>query len=266
MDFYKALKVDISIIKRIVYETISLIYPKYYPMDVVDFFLSHHNHDNILQDLTNQNIYLLKINSEIVGTGSIQEDNHISRVFVLPELQKNNYGSIIMDHLENIISNHNTKAILDSSLPAYGIYLKRGYKPIEYKNITTSNGFVLCYNIMEKPLNRRNSYDNRIFSPVSNSSKGNISEKTCFFYHQKDDIVWAEYSGGEILKGFLVGKVDTELNLEFNYQHINSDMEIRIGNCKSVPKVLPNGKLQLYESWQWLNGDCSKGQSILEEL
>lgn len=152
MNFYKASENNIEVVKRIVYETINTIYPKYYPMEIVDFFLSHHNDESILQDLKSQNIYLLEADDIVVGTGSIQEGNHICRVFVLPAFQKRGYGSFIMEHLENIISSRNSKAVLDSSLPAYGMYLKRGYRPVDYKSIITPNGFVLCYNVMEKQL------------------------------------------------------------------------------------------------------------------
>ena len=55
-------------------------------------------------------------------------------------------------------------------------------------------------------------------------------------------------------------------NISFYYQHINNDNDIRIGKCDSKPELLENGLLRMYESWQWLNGDKSAGNSILEEI
>ena len=38
------------------------------------------------------------------------------------------------------------------------------------------------------------------------------------------------------------------------------------GICKSVPEILPNGKLRLHEAWQWTCRDHSRGTSVLEEF
>jgi hypothetical protein len=37
---------------------------------------------------------------------------------------------------------------IDASFPAKRIYLKRGYKEIEYNIIKTDNGDCLCYDVM----------------------------------------------------------------------------------------------------------------------
>ena len=46
-------------------------------------------------------------------------------------------------------------------------------------------------------------YDGRVFAGATNTPNGEISAQTTFHYHQRDDIVWAEYSGGEVVKVFL---------------------------------------------------------------
>ena len=40
---------------------------------------------------------------------------------------------------------------------------------------------------------------------------------------------------------------------------------MRIGVCHSIPQILDNGKIELYEKWQWLNGDKSEGESVVGE-
>lgn len=101
---------------------------------------------------------------------------------------------------------------------------------------------------------------------MENTNNGEVSGLTTFNYFQEDNIIWAEYYGGDILKGFLIGKVDENSNLSFHYQHINRKLETRIGKCISKPEILDNNKLIMHEEWQWLNGDMSKGKSILKEL
>lgn len=105
----------------------------------------------------------------------------------------------------------------------------------------------------------------RIFVPRMNSESGEVSSQTRFFYHQENDVVWAEYSGGDIVKGFLVGKVLSDGTLAFHYQHINRDHAIRLGKCVSSVEALPDGRLKLHEKWQWLDGTQETGTSLLEE-
>ena len=107
------------------------------------------------------------------------------------------------------------------------------------------------------------SVDGRLFTAVQNSESGEVSEQTVFSYHQKDNAIWAEYSGGSIVKGVLVGTMDDETQLHFSYQHINTDGEMRSGTCNSRPETV-DGKLKFYESWKWTEGD--EGTSVIEEI
>ena len=105
--------------------------------------------------------------------------------------------------------------------------------------------------------------NDRFFTAVENSESGEVSDKTIFAYHQKNSAIWAEYSGGSIIKGFLVGKIDEYNRLHFSYQHINTKGEVKSGTCDSDPKF-ERGKLRFYESWKWSTGET--GSSIIEEI
>ena len=48
--------------------------------------------------------------------------------------------------------------------------------------------------------------DDKVFRSVANSGAGEVDRQTVFIYHQESDLVWAEYSGGRILKGHLMGE------------------------------------------------------------
>ncbi len=110
------------------------------------------------------------------------------------------------------------------------------------------------------------SYDNRKFSSVQNSKTGEVSSKTVFHYHQKGALVWAEYAGGEIVFGNLIAKVIENDCLEMRYQHLNKSGELMTGKCFSTPEILADGRIRLYEKWQWTSGDFSAGESIVEEI
>lgn len=105
--------------------------------------------------------------------------------------------------------------------------------------------------------------DDRYFTAVSNSGSGEVSEQTIFCYHQKGGVIWAEYSGGSIVKGFLVGKMDEDHHLHFSYQHMNKDGELRTGSCDSEPRTV-DGRLRFIEKWKWTEGE--EGTSVIEEI
>ena len=109
-------------------------------------------------------------------------------------------------------------------------------------------------------------YNNKRFKPIKNSENAETSEETVFLYKQKGNILSSEYNGGQIQKGQLIGLVDQQGNIEMRYHQINKRGEFMTGICFSKPKIMSNGKIRLYETWQWTSGDKSEGQSILEEI
>lgn len=109
-------------------------------------------------------------------------------------------------------------------------------------------------------------YNGRIFRSCSNTAEGEVDARTTFRYRQQGDIVWAEYAGGKIRFGQLIGMVLPDGKLELRYQHVNEAGELMTGLCLSTPTVLPDGRLRLYESWQWTCGDRASGESVIEEI
>ncbi len=105
----------------------------------------------------------------------------------------------------------------------------------------------------------------RKFKSLHNSSNGEVGDDTIFHYRQEGKLIWAEYQGGQIQKGFLVGKIEGD-QLAFTYQHVNADFEAMTGKCQSTVSLTVEGKYQLNERWQWTSGDLSEGASILVEL
>jgi hypothetical protein len=109
-------------------------------------------------------------------------------------------------------------------------------------------------------------YHGRIFTSIANTENGEVSAKTFFEYKQEEQIISATYSGGEILKGTLIGIVKEHGILEFRYNHVNNRNEIRGGKCISTPEILPDGRIRLYEEWRWLDAENTEGTSIIEEV
>ncbi len=106
----------------------------------------------------------------------------------------------------------------------------------------------------------------KVFKPLTNSENGEVGGGVLFYYFQKNFLIWADYSGGEIVKGHLLGKVVDEKSINFVYHHINKNNQIKNGKCVSTIKLNENGLIELDKKWQWLCGDMSKGVSKLIEL
>lgn len=258
---------DLEKVLKITHETISEIYSHYYAEGVVRFFLEHHSRENVLSDIEAGIVWLLEEEDCLTGTVTIK-GNAVNRLFILPEYQSRGYGSRLMDFAEKKIAEQFTCVHIDSSLAAKEMYLKRGYQHKRTCRIPAGNGDILIYDEMEKRVDKQwkgINYDGRIFVPQSNTENGEVGGKTTFCYFQEKDLLWAEYSGGDVLKGHMIGIVGENGELDFHYQHLNKDRQIRIGKCHSVPEIMENGKIALQEKWQWLNGDLSSGESVVVE-
>ena len=150
MPIRPATKNDRETVHRIAHETISAIYPHYYPRGAVDFFLNHHNPEAIRRDIEMGLVYLVvDENDAPVGTVTLRE-NEILRLFVLPQFQRKGYGKMLLDFAENRVAEQFDTVIVDASLPAKSLYLKRGYRETAYHQLLTENGDYLCYDVMEK--------------------------------------------------------------------------------------------------------------------
>lgn len=109
-------------------------------------------------------------------------------------------------------------------------------------------------------------YNNKVFRSLGNSVNGEVDDQTIFHYKQKGSVVEAYYAGGNVLQGSLIAIVDALGHLDMRYHHVNTKGELMTGICHSVPERLPDGRIRLYETWQWTSGDGSAGKSIIEEV
>lgn len=108
------------------------------------------------------------------------------------------------------------------------------------------------------------SLDGRRFQDVSGDRSGDVGADTIFDYHQDGHVVWARYAGGSVVLGFLVGTRHAD-TLSFRYSHLTTDGETANGQCKSTITVLPDGRLECRERWQW-ESRPGVGTSVIREL
>ena len=150
MNIYKAKIEDLAIVKAIAHSAINAVYPHYYPLGAVEFFLAHHSDEHILRDIEKGIVFLLKDDNEnTVGTVTVAE-NEMTRLFVLPQYHGKGYGGRLIRFAEEKITEKYDTVKLDASLPAKSIYLKKGYSFVSYHSIDCGSGDKLCYDEMTK--------------------------------------------------------------------------------------------------------------------
>jgi hypothetical protein len=105
-------------------------------------------------------------------------------------------------------------------------------------------------------------YDGRRFSPAGDSAE----PRPVAHYHQRDDLVWGEFAGGDVRCGSLVGTSDIDGVLRFGYCMVLDSGQTLVGVCRSVPEILDDGRIRLTEYWERFGDGADTGISALEEL
>ncbi len=154
MEFQLAKKENLEQVYELVQETIKSVYPKYYLPEIVEMFSEYHSREHVLQDILARNTYILLQGETVVGTGTRQE-NHITRVYVLPQFQGKGYGTYIMNQLEELIKKHYDMVNIDASLPACRLYAHLGYETADHGIWECKNGVIQVYEIMKKQLKKK---------------------------------------------------------------------------------------------------------------
>lgn len=76
LEYFKASEDHAEQIYNLVQNTITAVYPRYYPEAVVDFFCSLHNRTNISRDIEDGCVRVLWSDGRMVGTGSCKGSHH----------------------------------------------------------------------------------------------------------------------------------------------------------------------------------------------
>ncbi|MGW1894794.1 hypothetical protein ACWCP6_31810 [Streptomyces sp. NPDC002004] len=108
------------------------------------------------------------------------------------------------------------------------------------------------------------SLDGRVLAPVVDQSPGQVGTRTRFEYREQDGVIWADYAGGDVVRGHLVGTRAGD-RIDFRYVQLTVDGGTSSGHCVSTVVELPDGRVRLEETWQWESREGS-GTSVVEEL
>ncbi|MDF3310686.1 hypothetical protein P3H15_37370 [Rhodococcus sp. T2V] len=85
-------------------------------------------------------------------------------------------------------------------------------------------------------------------------------------YHQQGNLVWADFSGGNVRRGTVNGTCDSEGILGLAYTMVLVSGEVVVGYTLSTPESDASGRIRLREEWERYGASATTGISYLEEI
>ena len=85
-------------------------------------------------------------------------------------------------------------------------------------------------------------------------------------YRQEGDLVWAEVTGGEVLRGSVTGLRDATGTLHLGYTIVLATGEVVCGHTVNTPETTADGRVRLRESWERYRPQAGTGVSYLDEV
>jgi hypothetical protein len=99
---------------------------------------------------------------------------------------------------------------------------------------------------------------------VETAATGVISEETVFTFHQDGDRVWAEYAGGRVERGYLVG-ISENRGLEFRYCQLQTGGVLHGGLSKCEIVRGEDGLVRVVEHFEW-ESRGGRGVNVIREI
>lgn len=110
------------------------------------------------------------------------------------------------------------------------------------------------------------SLDNRVFVPVENTENGVVSGKTRFHFWQQGIVFYADYFGGDVREGHIIGQFNEDGQGDMLYHCLTTNRNLKAGKATAQFTELEDGRVSMSLHWQWIDGDTSMGQSRYEEV
>lgn len=101
---------------------------------------------------------------------------------------------------------------------------------------------------------------------VATAASGVVSADTILTFEQDGDVFVADYRGGSIVRGFIVGRVQQDPQaVRFTYAQTDIHGRLDAGESTGILEQLPDGRLRLTEHFQWVSREES-GSNVFEEI
>lgn len=107
--------------------------------------------------------------------------------------------------------------------------------------------------------------DNKTFRVVRNDGPGaEVDEDTVFCFRQDGSLVYADYSGGGVRLGRLVGVREAN-QMRHAYAQVNQEGQLSTGQGRDELSRTEDGKIRIVDSWEWESQE-GRGECIFEEI
>lgn len=104
-------------------------------------------------------------------------------------------------------------------------------------------------------------YDGRRFQKVTSDPDAPVT-----LYRQKDDLIWAELTGGGVRLGSLTGKCAEDGTITMAYTMVLQSGAVISGHSVNTPEFLPDGRIRLNEKWERYGEHAERGTSSIVEV
>ena len=151
MTFRNATLNDIDEMQQLYVDTIKTICKNDYDESQVDAWSSStENKQRWLDLVNNQFVLLAEIDNQIVGYGTLKEENYIDFFYVHKDFQKQGIAQKILTELENKAKNANTRSLTsDISITAKPFFEKNGFKVIIKQSHIRKNVELVNYKMIK---------------------------------------------------------------------------------------------------------------------
>lgn len=101
---------------------------------------------------------------------------------------------------------------------------------------------------------------------VKTDACGVVNHETIFHFSQDKDVVEADYAGGKIVQGFLIGKMTNQNKLTFSYCQLQMDGKLDNGSSVCEVSKDTDGKIILTEHFEWSSRPGEFGTNVFKQL
>jgi hypothetical protein len=108
-------------------------------------------------------------------------------------------------------------------------------------------------------------FNNKKFALIQNSDNGEVNNDTIFEYKQVDNLVTADYFGGNIKYGKIIALLNGD-RLNMLYQCMTTDNQLKAGKAVAQITLTDKNKIKLSLNWEWLTNGSDKGKSEYLEI
>jgi len=100
---------------------------------------------------------------------------------------------------------------------------------------------------------------------IQTAENGVVNKDTLFYFTQEGNVVQAEYAGGKIKKGFLIGQIDVHV-LRFRDCQLQTDGVLDNGVSSCELSMSDTGRIRLVEHFEWKSMSGETGVNVFQEI